>query len=965
MKSVHKVLISLLVSIVLAGGFLAAGVLGLFDSIEFVFFESRIRDRVETSVARVADELRLSLDGLVSDAKQLVGLPGFRNAFLLNQTQDFINQRRDAVQRLFTANPSFGALRIFDFAEQRLYYSSRLADISQTGSLRVVYLPVDRLVDYAALRALVPENGVITSEIFIPIVGSNAFNLLVPVFDDVNVFRGVAVFQGSMRELETGMISSGLLSLGRSAFFQSETTYLFDVDDRVRAGLNDVALPVPDGASFAGRFESADRKYSYVARKAGSWNVGSFIPEDELVLSAGLKVFLVLLVWSSTFLLLFLLLNLRQDSVVLITDRLRRFQIGLLSEYLDNKQEIDVQKWKTELRLRKEQVFEQILKGIPKRGKPDSAVLDRLLESSWDEVLEVLGSKRMLAGRGTLDIERIEQMMQRVLQNLPSQAQAPAGKALPVSGGTTVSAKKASGGTAAVAPQGEPIAVEELDELEDADEVADIEDAEDLDELEDVDDAEVVDKNAEVADEEVEDAEEVAELEDADETEELEAEDLDEIEEVSKLEEADEVEEAVEDTGPIDELDEVADLEPTDLEPTAKLTEELTEEPAEPDEAEQISAAVEAQIAEEKAHIEAKIAAKTAAELTEESKSYVVEQPVEHEEVLERDAFEDDAEELEAVDEEAPDFGLSPALPRAERGTVAPQVVTADPDEDALELVPVDQEDGGKAFLYPVNPRGSLFFGGRVQVNELGAAGDDAQQSDPAARVEALPYGEALAAELEQSPIIETPEGLAKISEELYAGHQEAAVEPEGGAGIEALLGHVAVDFADVAKSGGPVPGTPKYRKIERSQIRFLPGGFDFDGYVAAFGDDAPGRIKALVTLSRTLRCRFAALFSQGEGGLRFQAGLGYDTEVAPISSEDPLVREHLSDNNIVLVHGIQGYELLVPPHERSLGILENLLFFPAVYRGNGAFVLFGPAGKLEHCAEFVDRFVQHSRAAN
>jgi hypothetical protein len=66
------------------------------------------------------------------------------------------------------------------------------------------------------------------------------------------------------------------------------------------------------------------------------------IPLDELRLSPGMIVFLTLLLFFTAFLLLFLLLNIRQDSEVVVRDRIKRFQLDLLREAVDQRGELDV-----------------------------------------------------------------------------------------------------------------------------------------------------------------------------------------------------------------------------------------------------------------------------------------------------------------------------------------------------------------------------------------------------------------------------------------------------------------------------------------------------------------------------------------------------------------------------------------------------------------------------------------------
>src|SRR5690606_11009906 len=149
--------------------------------------------------------------------------------------------------------------------------------------------------------------------------------------------------------LYTELFKSGLLSLDRGAYFLDEQTFILNVDDMSRARLRPESLSGIDSEGTS-RLELDANRYAVIARSSANFRVLELLPEESLVLSPALKIFLVALVWSSVFLLCFLLLNLKQDPVVVVSDRLRKFQAGLIQEYLENRRDVDLKKWRSELR---------------------------------------------------------------------------------------------------------------------------------------------------------------------------------------------------------------------------------------------------------------------------------------------------------------------------------------------------------------------------------------------------------------------------------------------------------------------------------------------------------------------------------------------------------------------------------------------------------------------------------------
>ncbi len=153
--------------------------------------------------------------------------------------------------------------------------------------------------------------------------------------------------------------------------------------------------------------------------------------------------------------------------------------------------------------------------------------------------------------------------------------------------------------------------VEDLEEAEEAEEVEDLEEAEEAEEVEDVEEAEDVEdvEEAEEA-EDVEDVEEAEDVEDLEEVEEAEeAEEAEEVEDLEEAESAEDVEEAedVEDVEDVEEAEEVEDLEEAeeaeDLEEVeeAEAAEEVEdlEEAEEVEELEELSESDEEETAEE------------------------------------------------------------------------------------------------------------------------------------------------------------------------------------------------------------------------------------------------------------------------------------------------------------------------------------------------------------------------------
>jgi hypothetical protein len=1029
MKSIQKVLLSLLISVVAAGFFYLAGIFGLFETLEYVFYETRIQERVANDLVRTEALLNQFEDDIASRTDQILRQQAFQQAFLINQTATLIQQRRQIIQESFSLTPGLTSLRIFEPDFSRLFYSTRISDIIESSAQRIVYRPVVDIEDLTFIQSLVPES-LEYDLIYVIDPSNNLFYIIRPVFDQVNILRGHGVFIGTFRPFENRLIQNGLLPVDRSSFFLNEDIFIVNIDDSIKSALQliDVNL-LQTTEGFFGRVDIDSNRFVFLSHTGLTYTFATLIPEQELLLSEPLQWFLVILIFSSVFLFVFLLLNLRHDSVVIITDRIKRFQISLVQEYLENKENLDLHKWKTELRLRKDDVYKQILKGIPKRKRNDKA-LEQLLDASWEEILDVLGSKKLLAsGTSQLDIERIEQAMQRVVSSLQhveltnksiSQDQSgtkPTAKPI---------AKKTSPKKTSILPDtSQPIEVEVISQGKNADLDGDLEELDELDELteaEEIEEFEAEEENLESAEEleEIEEIAELEELEDAEELEEVEAEevedlesveDLDQIEElaeIDELEESDEVEEVdeAEELDEIKEVDQVEELEQAEELEEAEDVEDF-EDVEDVEDVEELEELFEIENSDELEEVidkprvtkqtkeEQLISAldEDALESIEQVQDSQRVQPVHniHDEEIDDDIDEleelSELEELEELDEETGELVSELGTPSVTARNVEhisedQEETDNDQVEEAIELESEHYTDSlVNMASYLQSPLWSRTMNDE-QIEDLEPMEllDEEIESEASVPVFLLASFESLLSKEEQ--VFTTNEdGIIRISDSVYSSQdnqqEKLSARRDDDSASESyetdtpnsdenedLFGIPDIDFDMPTISGNnteadSVTAPRYYRKKEYGEIKFSRKGFDFDAFAATFRKDGPGRVKSLVTLSRLLNSRFAAIFTENDRGIYFKSGVGYSTEVSPMSPEDPLFQYYLKRDSITLLDNATTYNYLMPQHEKTMGTLKQLIFVPCLYEGESGFVILGPSEELKKPEEFLSYFEQ------
>jgi hypothetical protein len=273
-------------------------------------------------------------------------------------------------------------------------------------------------------------------------------------------------------------------------------------------------------------------------------NLNFLVPVSTLELDTTLKVLVLVSFYTVLFLVVFLLANLRGEPLSVVTRKVKRFQLQVVKQYLDLKEQDKIQSLRDELARHSDEIRLDVRKSLGRVRKRDQEWVDRYIDTSWQEVMDLLrGPAPPAESASQADWKRLETLLQQAL---------------------TQGRFVVSTGTAPVVPpsraKDRPDPVEDLEEIEEAEAVEDLEEVEEAEAVEDL--------------EEVEEAEAVEDLEEVEEAEAVE--DLEEVEEAEAVEDLEEVEEAE----AVEEVEELETLEDGDLEAAEEgVLEDLGEAP--------------------------------------------------------------------------------------------------------------------------------------------------------------------------------------------------------------------------------------------------------------------------------------------------------------------------------------------------------------------------------------------------
>ena len=630
MTSGQKIAFSLLAALGLFAGFVLSLNTTLFKELETRFYTQA---KIEENTGQL-DKISESCDSYISEILTLIEKgenawtknASVRSYYVQNPSESDVNTRRRLTETLFSQISALNGIRIVDKNGRNVHYSSfDESDLLKQNGISKIYKNYNDIVkdtgeiDFETLQKITSE----TKSVLLCDESRARLILSVPFCWVDGIYSGVCLFYLNMREVEKELIARDAISLGegmtlfadddynggfilnlpygnRATFREPTLNYWKSRSEAMARGSDNYQQPeklleLPDGRFYV----------ALSSNRIGKIRISAVYTSDIFELSAELRLLIYICIFISILLIVFLIFSFFRDPVVTLQKRIKKLQLGIIENYLDGKEKREWNDVARQLRTRRNDLSEEIIKSLHVHSKKRRKELSEYLEKNWDEIFAIFEAKAgsesgsgnattpAANAGGSADISgasiaEIRRMLEEVLQNR--------GVTTVVAGAAGVAAG-ASVASKVVAKKAAPI--DEVDDVDDVEELDEIEElAEDVDQLDEVEElTEDVDELDEV--EEIEDADEVEELsediEDAEELEEVEelaedvgeAEDVEEVEELTEdVEELDEVEELTEPVEEAEEVDEIEEL-PEDVEDLEEA-EELAEESEDLDEVENL-----------------------------------------------------------------------------------------------------------------------------------------------------------------------------------------------------------------------------------------------------------------------------------------------------------------------------------------------------------------------------------------
>lgn len=559
MTSSQKTAVSLLVSVILFAAFSVISFTGLFSLIDARFYEpekiSQIQKHLET-ISENYDEYITTLESRFGkNENSFLKQKSVLSYIESKASEEDVLLRSRLSGELFNQTPGLMGMRLVDKNGINIHFSTFSSDILNRTSETVAYKNYTDSISLTGQKEIPFEkiyspdsfetSGIVCKTIFDG--NDNRIIFSFPFYDVYSAYRGSFIFYVNANDFNRVLLSKKLITFGNTGTLVSGLTsdendkntdyksgFVFGIPavangkqifekeilSRWQKGLTapeKIVYKKSDDSFSESEFDAATNAVDAENKKNNYWilvsstktafgYVGGIYPDEIFVMSDGVKILLLVCIFITLFLIVFLIVNLKQDDMVVIRERIRRLQLGIITEFLKQKEAVDWKIVSGKIAERRQDVSSEIMKSLGRRGKKHSAEINDLINRSWDELLAAMNveSKKNSGSLENSNIDEIKKLLEELLSSGSIKVQS-------VQPQVTVNQSQLD-----VKPVASVHALDDVEELENTSS-ADVEEIEEIEEVEEAENADV---------EEIEEAQEVEEAESVD------AEELEEIPEL-------------------------------------------------------------------------------------------------------------------------------------------------------------------------------------------------------------------------------------------------------------------------------------------------------------------------------------------------------------------------------------------------------------------------------------------------
>ena len=523
MTSGQKTTFSLLITVLIFSAFAVFSFTEGFKIAEARFYQPKLIANINSHLDDISANMDEYFTTTIQRLEHFVSDENVKSFIETRPTEEKVKERTKLTGSLFASTAGLDGIRLIDNNGKYLHYSTYAKDVQKKTKNSISYTDYEKLEETPFDYLKTDNNEKVFFDSY-----RNQFAFSLPFIDKYSIKRGSIVFYINSSDFTRFLISRNIISLNDNGIVVSPNIITEnDTEDKA------TVIPAKENSGLVFGIPSIGREIiqeaiiekwnnglygteHLVETENGRWilltsinskyaRVGWVYNETTFTFNTGIKILLLLCIFFTLFLIIFMLFNLKQDEMVVIKDRIKKFQLGMISEYLDNNENTDWVKVRNEISSRKNEVTNEIKKNLGRVGKKHSLEVDALLDKSWNEILTTLGAKIPKEETNFLseNTAQIKAMLEDILsrstmriQNMQPETTPRTMQTIPADMFNTHSEKINK-------------TIEEVEELDEVEELNEVEDLDEVEELKEIEEQEVLDQP-----EPVEEIEEIEEVED-------------------------------------------------------------------------------------------------------------------------------------------------------------------------------------------------------------------------------------------------------------------------------------------------------------------------------------------------------------------------------------------------------------------------------------------------------------------
>jgi hypothetical protein len=440
---------------------------GLFNLIETRFYNPSITNSLTREVRQDAETIQRFFDQLEGLFAASLQDEAVKRSFLPDQTAEDIYNRTRLFGTLMETQRGLQSVRFVDAGGLRIHFSTSAADVQSRASESLTYKNYNEAVPFVPYAELaVPSGG---EPRIIPDQVNERIVFSFPFYDSMEVYRGTAFYALAVRAVTEQLVAEGRVRIGEDLAATAVPPGL--VLGLPYAG-REVILPVIASVWEEGllgphalRSRSSDSTLVLLSAKTERGLIAGRVVEEALfILPPAMKIILLAAIFLTVYLSVFMILNLRADTMTVVQNRIKQLKLSLIREYYEHRQDTDWNHWYRKLEQRREDVRVELKRGIGKKTPALLEDIDALIDTSWDEILAAVGGRREPL---VIDEDRLQSIVSRMLAGVQGAGSA----VLEQPEGETVEEVEVL--EDAEPEEAEPVSLEENGELEELEELED------------------------------------------------------------------------------------------------------------------------------------------------------------------------------------------------------------------------------------------------------------------------------------------------------------------------------------------------------------------------------------------------------------------------------------------------------------------------------------------------------------